>query len=180
MGEPVNHPDGAEGDNHGNNAAHPSLHGNRGETDMHADLPVSGEKKNWRKTTSQVITEHTCAWSPVHSRCEGWPNAQPLQWQMTVAWMSGYYQAFTVVLSLLEWGSIPLCHNLNPIIHLLSEAQLQILWGEWEPKITQKILTLKFDDELDCLLSGCGATSSAEAGLVSSNTSAMWSSSNHT
>ena len=41
MGEPVNHPDGAEGDNHGNNAAHPSLHGNRGETDMHADLPVS-------------------------------------------------------------------------------------------------------------------------------------------
>ena len=42
VGEPVNHPDSAEGDNHCNNAAHPSLHGDRGETDMHADLPVSG------------------------------------------------------------------------------------------------------------------------------------------
>ena len=45
VGEPVNHPDGAEGDNHSNNAAHPSLHGDRGQTDMHADLPVSGGKK---------------------------------------------------------------------------------------------------------------------------------------
>ena len=45
VGEPVDHPDGAEGDNHSNNAAHPSLHGDRGQTDMHADLPVSGGKK---------------------------------------------------------------------------------------------------------------------------------------
>ena len=61
MGEPVYHPDGAEGDNHGNNAAHPSLHGNRGETDMHADLPVSGGEIIEESTTVQGYGEHTCA-----------------------------------------------------------------------------------------------------------------------
>ena len=59
--EPVDHPDGAEGDNHCNNAAHPSLHGDRGETDMHADLPVSGGKIIEESTTVQGNGEHTCA-----------------------------------------------------------------------------------------------------------------------
>jgi hypothetical protein len=40
MGKPVDHSDGAEGDNYGNNAAHPSLKSHRCKPHIHADLPV--------------------------------------------------------------------------------------------------------------------------------------------